>query len=154
MVKKMAPGLSVAHATTADSAVNAQNAAVAGSVGGIQAGKFRQQVASDGPAVGLVNFAGLGLVVSCPGGYPKIYASGDGKVRFFSIDQDYGTYSNGSPDLAAFGSQGLSVLDPSAFDFGSGTIEWGTKNGATASFFFAYRWEDDTCDFFGNVLGG
>jgi hypothetical protein len=78
-IKKKAPGLSVAHARTADSATTAQNATNASTVGGNSITKISFLAPANTGSTELFNANGLRITASCDGSVrPQIEASATG----------------------------------------------------------------------------
>jgi hypothetical protein len=81
-IKKKAPGLSVAHAKTADSATTAQTATAASTVGGNSVTKFTFLAPEGTGTTELFNGQGLRITAACPDASlrPQIEASATGTV--------------------------------------------------------------------------
>ena len=73
-INKLAPGLSVGHATTANSA---------NTVGGLSFGKFDYRAAANSSTVTIATFGNVVLLGECPSGTTDLFATSNGPTLVF-----------------------------------------------------------------------
>jgi hypothetical protein len=143
-IKKKAPGLSVAHAKTADSATNAQVATTASTVGGNSITKFTFLAPEGTGSTELFNGQGLRIAASCPDSSlrPDIEASATG-APFGVLKVDGVGFPGGTPifvDEFSFNSADTPVDIDGDDDRGVAELSFFREDGTVVT--VSYSWDD------------